>query len=109
MLSKQTALKRSDNEQGWPWTALKPLAFTCGFQNGVAGFKMVQPTLKLSDSFEVGQVSNYRSITYISVIKNDVIFNRQLCWKEIFARQFRKEEANYTQALQSDKWHCEHH
>ena len=44
---------------------LKPFAFACGFQNSPASFKMARPALKLSDSFEAGQVSNW-FITYIS-------------------------------------------
>ena len=50
--SKQMVLKRSSR----PWTTLKLLAFTCGFQN-------IQPALKPLHGFEAGQVSN-RSITY---------------------------------------------
>ena len=56
--SKQMALKWSNNEQERPWTTLKPLAFPCGFQNGPAGFKIVCPTLKSSDGFEAGGISN---------------------------------------------------
>ena len=44
--------------------ALKLSSFACEFQNGPAGFKTVQPTLKPSDGFEAGRVSN-QSITYI--------------------------------------------
>ena len=68
VLTKQTVLWQSNNEQGWPWTVLKPSVFTCGFQNGLAGFKMVRLALKPTDSFEAGRVSN-RSITNISWIE----------------------------------------
>ena len=59
------ALKQLDNKQWRPWTTLKPSAFACGFQNGPASFKTVQPALKPMASFETGRVSN-RSVIYIS-------------------------------------------
>ena len=45
---------------------LKPSAFTGGFQNDLAGFKMVQTTSNLLDGFKVVWVSN-RSVSYILV------------------------------------------
>ena len=77
--SEQTALKQSDNEQGLPWTTLKPWAFAGWLQNGLAGFKMVWTASKPSDGFKVVQVSNL-SVTHTLRYYGYLVLT---LWKEV--------------------------